>query len=186
MRLSGLIIAGIGAMLCACSGKSDKQKPQMELRQQTVEKTDSMAYGTCGEGTAMHTVELIGADGNSRSYTIDGGESGAAGTVLGGLNVGDSLAIMSRHDVDGMPMADIVVNITSLTGRWVSLGQTLTLYKEGKALTKAKEAKTVVNWRLCNGQLLIGKDTFDISTLGHDSLYLRQGATVTGYRKMPE
>lgn len=186
MKSSGWIVVVVCAVaFCSCSNKSKKQETQMEIKSQTVEVADSMVYGTCGEGTAMHTVELVGADGKSCSFTLNGGAK-ESGRVLGGLNVGDSLAVLSRHKSEGMPFAEVVVNVTSLADRWVSLNQTLILYKDGKAITKEKESKPVVSWKLFNGHLVVGKDTFAIRTIGSDSLYLVKGQTVTGYRRMSE
>lgn len=171
----------VALVFSACTDKNRKQEPQMEMKQPAAVVADSMIYGTCGDGTSMHVVELVCADGKRRSFSINDGSD-----VQGGLQAGDSIAVLSRHDEDGTASADIVINVSSLADRWVSLGQTLSLYKEGKALAKTKEAKPVVSWKLCNGLLVVGKDTFRIKTLGPDSLYLLKGNNVTGYRRMPK
>lgn len=166
------------AVFCACANKNKKQEQPRIIERETVAVADSMLYGTCGEGSAMHTLELVGTDGTSRSFTLEHGK------VLGGLLAGDSVAVLPRKNVDKALAASIVVNVTSLADRWVSLDQTLELHSDGTALTKAKEGNPMVNWRLCNGRLVIGIDTFDIRTLGPDSLYLVKGNTVMGYRRM--
>jgi len=179
MRLRMMVVVAFTAMVfCACDNKNKKREEPLMVEKETVAVADSMLYGTCGEGSAMHTLELVAADGKSRSFTLEGGK------VFGGLLAGDSVAVLSRRSVDGTPLADIVVNITSLADRWVSLDQTLELHKDGKALTKAKEGNPIVDWRLCNGRLVIGADTFAIRTLGPDSLYLVKGKELTGYRRM--
>lgn len=182
MRKSALTAAIALLAIYGCNNKSKQQPtPVMEVKTVAAE-TDSMVYGICGEGTAMNTVELTLTDGKSRSYTLTDGDN--SDDVLGGLNVGDSLAVLSRRSVDGMPMADKVVNITSLMARWVSLDQTLALFEGGKATTKTTEAEPVTQWRLCNGKLVIGPDTFGIATLGPDSLYLTHKGKTTGYRRI--
>lgn len=185
MRKSVLTVMAIMLfMICGCNNKSKNQPtPSMEVKPVTT-VTDSMTYGHCGEGTAMNTVELMLANGQSCTYTLTDGNY--TGDVLGGLNVGDSLAIISHRTVDGMPMADMIVNVTSLMARWVSLDHTLTLFQGGKATTKTAEAEPVTEWRLCNGKLIIGPDTFNIATLGPDSLYLTNKGKTTGYRRMNE
>lgn len=180
MRLRIIVaVAFTMAAFCACGDKNKKREEPRIVEKKTVGVADSMLYGKCGEGTAMHTLELVGADGTSRSFTLEDGK------VLGGLLAGDSVAVLPRKNIDKAPAAKIVVNVTSLADRWVSLDQTLELHSDGTAMTKAKEGNPMVDWRLCNGRLVIGTDTFSIRTLGPDSLYLVKGKAVMGYRRMP-
>lgn len=176
-----LLIAFVAITMINCSNKA--KQPKISTKPTTVADKDSMVYGRCGEGTAMHTVELIQAEGKSTSFTLE--SEIASSNVLGGLTVGDSLAILSRTNSDGQPFADIVINLTSLEARWSNLNTTLSIYKDGKALTEGQEKKPMTAWRLHNGRLVIGTDTFTIRILGPDSLYLEQKGKVVGYRKMP-
>lgn len=62
-------------------------------------ETDSTVYGRCGEGTAMHTLELVTDKGDTVVYTLEGEDTCA--NVLGGLFVGDKIAVIGEH-VDGL------------------------------------------------------------------------------------
>lgn len=188
-RLTVFLLAATALLTIACNGKvggRQAQTPQDTVAADTTDtatathaEQDSMLYGFCGEGMAMNTVELVTHNGKSRSFTLNN-----SGNVLGGLEAGDSIAILSQGRSGGMPTANVVVNISSLMGRWVSLNHSFTLYRGGRATTKLKEGAPLVTWELCNGKLIIAGDTFAIRTLGPDSLYLKHGKTTTGYRRM--
>lgn len=184
MRLKTILCIAVAALtMVGCNSK--KEKAQQTVGQTVTAEVDSMVYGTCGEGTAMNTIELIDTAGTAHTFTLDGGDA-KSGNVIGGLNVGDSLAVLADGESDGTPFAQTVINITTLTDRWVSLDRQLTLYKEGRAVTQAAEAKNVVSWRLLNGRLIIGADTLTIKVLGPDSLYLENKGNITGYRRISE
>lgn len=57
------------------------------------EIADTTVYGKCGEGTAMHTLELITDKGDTLTYTLEGLDT--CSNVQGGLFVGDRLAVIS-------------------------------------------------------------------------------------------
>ena len=104
------------------AGCNDKRKnvPVMDIVTDSTE-TDSTVYGRCGEGTAMHTLELVTDKGDTVVYTLEGEDTCA--NVLGGLFVGDKIAVIGEH-VDGLNedmFAKKVINLTSLLGTWESL-----------------------------------------------------------------
>ena len=75
-------------------------------------------------------------------------------------------------------VADRIINISSLLGKWSSLDKNFELTDDGEVHSYvAAETSTWTMWRILNGQLLLNRDTFDIVTLGADSLELenRQG-----------
>ena len=110
------------ASWCVTGCQSKGQKAQGEDSTLMVGDTvaDSTVYGVCGEGTAMHTVELITDAGDSVTYIIQEDEEGRS-CVQGGLLVGDRLAVIGATDRDGERVATKVINLTTLQGKWTSL-----------------------------------------------------------------
>jgi hypothetical protein len=79
---------------------------------------DSTIYGVCGEGTSMHNLELISDEGDTLSVFIDDEQPDI---VLGGLLAGDRIALIGYKAQDGEMMAQKIINLTSLLGKWTSL-----------------------------------------------------------------
>lgn len=175
-----VLLAAVAATMVMTGCTEKKNAAPAQEAEQT--PADSMVYGHCGEGTAMNTLELVTPDGHSTTYTLDDGEQTTE--ALGGLNAGDSMAVMAGGNIDGMPVAREVVNITSLMGRWSSLDYSFALLDGGKMTSEGREALPAGNWRLLNGKLIIGETAYTIKTLGPDSLYLVNGKTTTGYRRL--
>ena len=144
---------------------------------------DSTVYGVCGEGTAMHTVELISDAGDTVTYVIDEDSEGRQ-DVQGGLLVGDRLAIIDGGDRDGDRVARKVINLTTLQGKWTSLDKNFEIM-EG-CLVKSNvsaEAHPWTSWKILNGQLLLNRDTFDIDQLSADSRYLENREGIFVYKR---
>lgn len=142
---------------------------------------DTTIYGVCGEGSAMHTVELIDDDGRVRTFIINPDDS--IPVVFGGLLAGDRLAVL--YDVVyGDTMATRVINLTTLLGEWVSIDKNFDI-QEGGVVTSHVEAETNpwTSWKICNGMLVLNKDTFEILELGADSLYMENKEGVFAYKR---
>ena len=71
-----------------------KSAPVIEILTDSA-AVDSTVYGRCGEGTAMHTLELITDKGDTIVYTIEGLDTFS--NVQGGLFVGDRIAVIGKH-----------------------------------------------------------------------------------------
>ena len=145
------------------------------------EIVDTTIYGKCGENTAMHTLELIGDDGKVYNFIINMDDS--VECVFGGLLAGDRLAIIA--DVEyGDTIATKVINLTTLLGEWVSLDKNFDI-QEGGVVSSHLEAETNPwnSWKICNGQLILNKDTFEILELGADSLYIESKDGVFTYKR---
>lgn len=145
------------------------------------EEADSMVYGTCGLGTAMNTLELITDGGDTIIYSIE--RAGEAGMVLGGLLVGDRMAVMEDR-AEGRRSATKVINITSLMGRWNNLNRSFQLCDSGRVKTDMRELRPYTEWKLFNGKLILAPDTFDICFIGKDSLYLKDVRGTHGFRRL--
>lgn len=168
------------------TGCNDKRKnvPVMDIVTDSTE-TDSTVYGRCGEGTAMHTLELVTDKGDTVVYTLEGEDTCA--NVLGGLFVGDKIAVIGEH-VDGLNedmFAKKVINLTSLLGTWESLDKNFEILEGGAVVSTSGEPR-YTEWKILNGQLILSPDTFDIYSLGPDSLYLENGRGIYGYKRLPQ
>lgn len=144
---------------------------------------DSTVYGVCGEGTAMHTLELITDAGDTLRYVLGEDEDGRQ-DVQGGLLVGDRLAVIEGQAVDGDPTARRVINLTTLLGKWTSLDKNFEILEGGVVKSSVKaERNPWTSWKILNGQLLLNRDTFSIGHLGSDSLYLENREGIFVYKR---
>lgn len=174
------------AMLCAsillmalvgCNAKNEKPQPLAEANEEIV---DTTVYGVCGDGTSMHSLQLVTDAGDTLTYTIldseadlDGEVSGGiVSNVEGGLMSGDKVAVTGMK-IDGELIANRVINVTSLLGHWTSLDKNFEIEEGGTVRSSVKaETNPWTSWKILNGQLLLNRDTFDITSLGADSLYI--------------
>lgn len=174
------------AMLCAsillmalvgCNAKKEKTQPLAEANEEIV---DTTVYGVCGDGTSMHSLQLVTDAGDTLTYTIldaeadlDGEVSGGiVSNVEGGLMSGDKVAVTGMK-IDGELIANRVINVTSLLGHWTSLDKNFEIEEGGTVRSNVKaETNPWTSWKILNGQLLLNRDTFDITSLGADSLYI--------------
>ena len=185
MKKTNLIMACMGAVLLLAGCKNDKGKTLPATRVLTGETAsagDSTIYGVCGEGTAMHTLELRGDDGKLHSFIINPDDS--IPPVFGGLLAGDRMAVIANV-VYGDTMAVKVLNLTTLQGRWVSIDKNFEI-KEGGVIESHMEAEANpwTTWKIYNGQLVLNRDTFDVVGLGADSLMLDNGSGIFGYKRV--
>lgn len=149
----------------------------------SVAESDSTIYGTCGEGTAMHSLELVTDGGDTIQYIISENKEGRQ-DVRGGLLVGDRLAVIEGKGMDGEKMAKKVVNLTTLLGKWTSLDKNFEILEGGVVKSHVKaESKPWTSWKILNGKLLLNKDTFEINELNKDSLYLESRQGIFTYKR---
>lgn len=191
--MKNYVILFASVLLLALSGcTSKKEKPQAEAEVQE-EVADSTIYGVCGDGTSMHSLQLVTDGGDTLTYTIldaeadfDGGETTEGGIVSyveGGLMVGDKVAVTGQK-VDGELIADRVINITSLLGHWTSIDKNFELEEGGTVRSSVKaETNPWTSWKILNGQLLLNRDTFDITSLGADSLYIENSKGIYTFKR---
>lgn len=172
-------------LILAGCGEKKKNVPVIEVLTDSTE-TDSTVYGRCGDGTAMHTLELITDKGDTIVYTLEGEDT--CTNVQGGLFVGDRLAVIGKR-VEGLNedmLADKVINLTSLLGTWSSLDKNFEIIEGGTVVSTSGEPTPYTEWKILNGKLVLSPDTFDIYFLGPDSLYLENGQGIYGYKRMPK
>lgn len=146
-----------------------------------IAELDSTVYGVCGEGTAMHTIELITDGGDTLFYSMFVEDEA---DVAGGMMVGDRLAIIGKNDSEGLT-ALRVINLTTLLGKWTSLDKNFEIVEGGMVNSNVEaESNPWVSWKILNGQLLLNTDTFDIVELGADSLYLENKTGIFAYKRV--
>ena len=169
--------------LMACNGNKQKGS-DTDVNATDTAAADSTLYGICGEGTAMHTLQLITLTGDTLNLSLlPDDDADTPATVNGGLMCGDHLAVLATTTADG-PVATKVINLPSLVGRWTSISRNFVI-EEGGVVTSDVKAEThpYTSWKIYNGQLLLGRDTFNIVTLGPDSLAIENHNGIYLYKR---
>ena len=180
--VSWLWVIGYCLVFTACKDNVPKDSPVADsLVIDTIAIVDSTLYGRCGEGTAMHTLELITDEGDTLYFGIN---NDSVMNVRGGLGAGDRLAVIAGEDYDGEPQAQLVLNLTTLLGKWTALDKNFELQEGGVVVSNVTEPKPLTEWKICNGRLVLSADTFDIYELGADSLYLENANGIYSYKRM--
>ena len=178
-----LVLLGVAALVFwACSDSKKTNSPQILTPDSAEGVADTTFYGVCGEGTTMNTLELKGDDGHVHTFLIDAEDS--ISPVRGGLLAGDRMAVIGEVRY-GDSIATKVINITTLMGKWVSIDRNFEMLDDGKVNTNVKdETNPWTSWRISNGQLIFNRDTFDLMSLGGDSLYLESADGIYGFKRM--
>ncbi|MBO4314458.1 MAG: hypothetical protein J5867_00615 [Prevotella sp.] len=141
---------------------------------------DSTVYGTCGEATSMHTLQLITDMGDTLFYSMMVEEDA---DIQGGLLVGDRMAVIGKGSTDGL-VATRVINLTTLMGKWTSLDKNFEILEGGVVESNVQvETNPWTTWKILNGQLLLNADTFTINELGADSLYIENDQGIFTYKR---
>ena len=172
-------VLGCLALLSSCNGgKTDSTEPQRDTLNAGI--ADSTVYGKCGVGTMMNTLELVTDDGKTLTFTIDE-EKGS--DVQGGMMSGDRMAVTYYKTADEN-IAHKVINLTTLQGRWTSLDKNFTINEDGSIESNIQaESKPYTAWTICNARLILNTDTFDVLSLGADSLELESAKGIFVYKR---
>lgn len=190
MKNLGFVFASLMLLVLAgCNSK--KEKPNLQAND-VEEVADSTVYGVCGEGTSMHSLELITDTGDTLTYTILDAEADMDGMVTGGglvshveggLMAGDKVAVTGQK-IDGELIADKVINVTSLLGHWTSIDKNFEIEEGGTVRSSVKaESNPWTSWKILNGRLLLNRDTFNINSLGADSLYIENEKGIYTFKR---
>ena len=178
----GIILLLAILVVAGCNDKK-VNTPVMEIMEDSM-IVDTTVYGRCGDGTAMHTLELVTDKGDTVVYTLEGLDTCAS--VQGGLFVGDRIAVIGER-VEGLNeemFAKKVINLTSLQGVWTSLDKKFEILDGGSVVSDIGEPQPYTEWKILNGKLVLTPDTFDIYQLGPDSLYLENDKGIYGYKRV--
>ncbi|WP_278869359.1 hypothetical protein [Leyella stercorea] len=184
MLKGGMGLLFLVLMLAACDAK---KKQQIEDTDEVAEVNDTTVYGVCGEGTSMHSLEIITDAGDTLVYTLLSQDAETEvetpSDVQGGLMAGDKMAVTGHKTADEL-VADRVINVTSLLGHWTSIDKNFTI-EEGGTVHSAVKAETNpwTSWKILNGSLLLNRDTFAIDGLSADSLYLENANGIFTFKR---
>ena len=185
-KLAYLFLAVLlsGILTTACKEKT-AVSPDNGTDSICEEELDTTVYGICGEGTTMHNLELITNDGDTLNLAVNVDDSDTD-VVKGGLLSGDKLALIVT-DIYGEKTAGIVVNLTTLEGKWTSLDRNFEIVDGGEVLsTVQSETNPYTSWKIHNGKLLMGRDSFDVVSLGADSLELENSKGIFVYKRQKQ
>ena len=115
----------------------------------------------------MHSLQLIADNGDTLDVFVDDEEPGV---VQGGLLAGDRIALIAYKSADGEMVAQRVINLTSLLGKWTSIDKNFEIVEGGDIVNNVKaEVNPWTSWKIVNGKLLLNTA---IDNLGPDSLLL--------------
>lgn len=179
-----LVVLLSGILTTACKEKT-AVSPDNGTDSICEEELDTTVYGICGEGTTMHNLELITNDGDTLNLAVNVDDSDTD-VVKGGLLSGDKLAVIVT-DIYGEKTAGIVVNLTTLEGKWTSLDRNFEIVDGGEVLsTVQSETNPYTSWKIHNGKLLMGRDSFDVVSLGADSLELENSKGIFVYKRQKQ
>lgn len=169
--------------LTGCKNKLQQQETAVEKIDDQQAEQDSTIYGVCGDGTMMHTVELISDAGDTLTFALPDTDDGSV-PVVGGLLAGDRLAVVKGPSVDGEMTAKKVINLTTLQGKWTSIDKNFEILEGGEVKSNVEAEKNPwTSWKILNGKLLLNRDTFEIDNIGSDSLEIENRNGIFLYKR---
>lgn len=173
-----LALLALAAVSCG-GGKTAPDTPVADSLE--TEEPDTTVYGRCGEGTTMHSLELLTDEGKTMTMLV--GLDADSDPVKGGLLAGDRMAV-TYTVTDGDTTATRVINLNTLEGKWTSLSRNFEILDGGDVVSSVESEKNPwTAWKIRNGRLLLGRDTFDVLTLGADSLEIESTKGIFVFRR---
>jgi len=158
MRNFSLITIIIMAIMTMVScGNKTQQVPFDNGDSADIANKDSTIYGVCGEATTMHVLQMLTDTGDT--LMLDIADAIENGQVMGGLQVGDRLAVIPQKDKE---KARFVLNQSALLGNWVMPNPIdgsdevgIRIKEGGIAESIDQSTITYKTWRLVKGKLEI-------------------------------
>ena len=172
MKRTFYFIMSLFILAVVISCKDSKPKSMMsetEEAEDSVATNDSTIYGTRVDG-GMNSIVLLTDHGDTLEYLVNPNDTFEV--VKGGKINGDRFAIIGYKEYGDNFMRS-AINLTSLLGNWSSLDRNFEI-KEGGSVTSSlqSEKNPWTAWKIWNGKLILSKDTFDVESLGADTLLL--------------
>lgn len=168
-------------LTCCGNKKNNVQNRQVDIVDNK-SISDSTIYGRCGDGTSMNVLQLVTDKGETMELLLEGTDTCA--NVQGGLLAGDRLAVIAYKNENGELCARTVVNLTSLLGKWSSIDRNFTIEEGGVVNGDNTEPNPYIEWKINNGRLVLGADTFSVYSLGPDSLLLENANGIYSYKRI--
>lgn len=166
-----LLILGVVLMAlasCVETKKGDAEDATAESGLTQIE------IGTVGDGTSMHSLELVGIFGDTLYLVYEN-------NAVGGLACGDMISVEYTEN-EGELNAQYIVNLTTLCNQWQDSDEagnySFKFEDDGSATITGFDA-AYDRWCIINGQLNITEEhsdnheKFDIVLLTEDSLILK-------------
>lgn len=167
LLILGVVLIALAS--CVETKKSDAEKDGLAEMGRT-----QIDVGTVGDGTSMHSLELVGLFGDTLYLVYEN-------NAVGGLACGDLISVEYTED-DGELNAQYIVNLTALCNQWQDSDEagnySFKFEDDGSATITGFDA-AYDRWCIINGQLNIAdehsdnSEKFDIVLLTEDSLVLK-------------
>lgn len=186
----------VAMFMLSCNEKKSANDKDAADSVSALEK-DTAYYGTGGIGTSMHSLMLVSDTGDTLVFAVTPpgepfdvdepapiGESVESTAVIGGMpNAGDRVSVVA-FDNGGELTARQIVNLTSLQGRWNSIERDFEICEGGVVKQQNQTERTPwTEWKMCNGQLVLGSDTFSINAITPDSLLIENSKGIYAYTR---
>lgn len=160
-----LFLVAVCMTIVACNDqKSTATKVTASEKGNSSEEVDSAVYGKYLDG-GNFTMELLCGE-DTVTYVLPQDTD----IVLGDRNVGDKLMVVGTKNADGENVAEKVVNLTTLSGKWKGDAGEMNLLE-------------IDSVRMFNGNIIVAKDTFSVYSLGADSLELETKDAIYQYKR---
>lgn len=173
-------IAAMAMFIAGCESKKNENTTD-STDTVAVNIPDSAIYGIVGEGSTMHTLELITEDGKTMSIAVN---QDSCSDVQGGIFAGDKVTLITRPGSDDTPEVVKLVNITSLLGKWTSLDRNFEIQEDGVIASNiTTESHPLTHWDMANANLILNADTFSVLLLGPDSLSIENNDGIYVYKR---
>ena len=183
-------VAVLALMAVGCKEKKEANIPVIK-ETKTVTQGDETKFGECVNATS-HSFQLVQIDGDTLDFIVEEQylspeDSLVVGDVVcGGLYDGNKMAVMATPGEEGLVVRK-AINVSSLMGRWTSLDKNFEIKDGGVVESHVQnESNPYTEWKILNGKLVLSKDTFNILSIGNDSLYLENEKGIYAYKRQLE
>ena len=183
-------VAALALMAVGCTDKKEANIPVIK-ETKAVAQGDEPKFGECVNATS-HSFQLVQIDGDTLDFIVEEQylspeDSLVVGDVVcGGLYDGNKMAVMATPGEEGLVVRK-AINVTSLMGRWTSLDKNFEIKDGGVVESHVQnESNPYTEWKILNGKLVLSKDTFNILSIGNDSLYLENEKGIYAYKRQLE
>ena len=183
-------VAALALMAVGCTDKKEANIPVIK-ETKAVAQGDETKFGECVNATS-HSFQLVQIDGDTLDFIVEEQylspeDSLVVGDVVcGGLYDGNKMAVMATPGEEGLVVRK-ASNVTSLMGRWTSLDKNFEIKDGGVVESHVQnESNPYTEWKILNGKLVLSKDTFNILSIGNDSLYLENEKGIYAYKRQLE
>ena len=183
-------VVALALMAVGCTDKKEANIPVIK-ETKAVAQGDETKFGECVNATS-HSFQLVQIDGDTLDFIVEEQylspeDSLVVGDVVcGGLYDGNKMAVMATPGEEGLVVRK-AINVTSLMGRWTSLDKNFEIKDGGVVESHVQnESNPYTEWKILNGKLVLSKDTFNILSIGNDSLYLANEKGIYAYKRQLE